>query len=97
MLTAIHSYILPLMPCYFCAGAAVQFGIRKVVVGEARSAPEARDFMESHGIEVINLDLKVCRELMKMYIAKNPKLWDEFLSEINPDLLISSEVRSRSY
>ena len=86
-----------LMPCYFCAGAAVQFGIRKVVVGESNSAPEASHFMESHGIDVINLDLKECRELMKMYIAKNPKLWDEFLSEINPDLLISSEVKSGSY
>ena len=86
-----------LMHCYFCAGAAVQFGIRKVVVVEASSAPEARDFMESHGIEVINLDLKVCRELMDMYIKKNPKLWDEFLSELTPDLLISSEVKSGSY
>ena len=49
--------------------------------------------MESHGIEVINLGLKECRELMEMYIRKNPKLWDEFLSEINPDLLLSSEVK----
>lgn len=86
-----------LMPCYLCAGAIVQFGIKKVVVGESNSAPEAGHFMESHGIEVINLDLKECRELMEIYIKKNPKLWDEFLSEINPDLLISSEVKSRSY
>jgi cytosine deaminase len=85
------------MPCYLCAGAIVQFGIKKVVVGESSSAPEASDFMKSHGIEVINLDLKECRELMEIYIKNNPKLWDEFLSEINPDLLISSEVRSRSY
>ena len=86
-----------LMPCYLCAGAIVQFGIKKVVVGESNSAPEASDFMESHGIEVINLDLKECRELMEMYIKENPKLWDEFLSELNPDLLISSEVKARSY
>jgi creatinine deaminase len=33
-----------LMPCYLCAGAIVQFGIKKVVVGEANSAPEASDF-----------------------------------------------------
>src|SRR4026207_2281588 len=26
-----------LMPCYFCAGAAVQFGIRRVIVGESRN------------------------------------------------------------
>ena len=78
------------MPCYFCAGAIVQFGIRKVVVGEANSAPEARDFMESHDIEVINLDLAECRKLMEKYISKNQVLWAEFLSEINPDLLLPS-------
>ena len=25
-----------LMPCYLCAGAVVQFGIKKVIVGESR-------------------------------------------------------------
>ncbi len=76
-----------LMPCYLCAGAVVQFGIKKVVVGESNSAPEASDFMESHGIEVVNLNLRACRELMETYIKENAKLWDEFLSELNPDLL----------
>jgi len=33
-----------LMPCYLCAGAMVQFGIKKVVVGEAKSAPAAMHF-----------------------------------------------------
>jgi cytosine deaminase len=85
-----HNTILysTLMPCYLCAGAVVQFGIKKVVVGEASSAPEARNFMESHGIEVVDLDLKECRELMEEYIGKNKALWDEFLSELNPDLLV---------
>src|SRR6266581_4151429 len=41
-----------LMPCYLCAGAVVQFGIRKVVVGESRTFPGALDFMRSHGVEV---------------------------------------------
>src|SRR3954452_16666858 len=40
-----------LMPCYFCAGAAVQFGIKKVVVGESRNFAGAPDFMREHGIE----------------------------------------------
>jgi cytosine/creatinine deaminase len=85
-----HNTILysTLMPCYLCAGAVVQFGIKKVVVGESSSAPEARDFMESHGIEVVDLELKECRELMEEYISKNKALWDEFLSELNPDLLV---------
>ena len=35
-----------LMPCYLCDGAAVQFGIKKVVVGESRNFTGARAFME---------------------------------------------------
>jgi cytosine deaminase len=76
-----------LMPCYLCAGAIVQFGIKKVIVGEAKSAPEAGDFMQSHGIEVVDLDLPQCREMMDEYISKNQTLWEQFLGELNPDLL----------
>src|SRR5579884_3239535 len=31
-----------LMPCYLCAGAVVQFGIPRVVVGESQTFPGAR-------------------------------------------------------
>ncbi|MEO8734007.1 MAG: nucleoside deaminase, partial [Flavobacteriales bacterium] len=41
-----------LMPCYMCAGTIVQFKIPKVVVGESRTFPGAREFMEEHGVEV---------------------------------------------
>jgi creatinine deaminase len=93
-----HNTILysTLMPCYLCAGAIVQFGIKKVVVGESDSAPEASDFMKSHGIEVVNLDLRECRELMERYIKNNQDLWDEFLLELNPDLAMPSEIKSKS-
>ena len=85
-----HNTVLytTLMPCYMCAGAVVYFGIRKVVVGEARSAPAARDFMEAHGIEVVDLEQRECREMMEEYVSRNRELWDEILSELNPDLLI---------
>ncbi|MEQ8961924.1 MAG: nucleoside deaminase, partial [Coleofasciculus sp. C2-GNP5-27] len=36
-----------LMPCYLCAGAVVQFGIKKVIAGESNTFAGARDFMES--------------------------------------------------
>lgn len=70
-----------LMPCYFCAGAAVQFGIKKVVVGESRNFAGAPEFMRSHGIEVIDLDLPECYEMMAKFIAENPKLWNEDIGE----------------
>jgi len=71
-----------LMPCYLCAGASVQFGIKKVVAGENESFSGAQEFMESHGIEVINLDLKECKDLMKDFIEDNPKLWFEDIGEL---------------
>jgi cytosine/creatinine deaminase len=66
-----------LMPCYLCSGAAVQFGIRKVIVGESRTFAGGPEFMRSHGIEVIDLDLAECVEMMTEFIAAHPALWNE--------------------
>ena len=71
-----------LMPCYLCAGAAVQFGIKKVVVGESRNFAGARAFMEEHGIEVIELDLDECVSMMQEFILQNPRLWNEDIGEL---------------
>lgn len=66
-----------LMPCYLCAGAIVQFDIKKVVAGESRTFPGAKSFMMEHGVEVIDLDDKECYTLMQEFIKKNPDLWNE--------------------
>ena len=66
-----------LMPCYLCAGAVVQFGIQKVIVGESRTFAGAAEFMRSHGVQVVDLDLTECVEMMRDFIAKNPALWNE--------------------
>lgn len=71
-----------LMPCYLCAGAAVQFGIKKVIAGESRNFAGARVFMEEHGIEVIDLDLDECVIMMQEFIAQNPRLWNEDIGEL---------------
>lgn len=71
-----------LMPCFLCAGAAVQFNIPKVVVGESRTFQGAEDFMRSQGIEVVNLDLPECYEMMEKFIRENPKLWNEDIGEL---------------
>lgn len=71
-----------LMPCYLCAGASVQFGIKKVIAGEDETFSGAREFMESHGIEVINMNLEECKNLMKDFIEKNPELWFEDIGEL---------------
>lgn len=66
-----------LMPCYLCAGAVVQFGIKKVYAGESKTFPGARSFMESHGVEVIDLNNAECIQMMNNFIAENPELWNE--------------------
>ena len=35
-----------LMPCYLCAGAVVQFGIKNVIAGESETFAGAEDFMQ---------------------------------------------------
>ena len=71
-----------LMPCYLCAGAVVQFGIKKVYAGESKTFPGAKEFMQSHGVEVIDLNDKECIDMMTDFIAKNPTLWNEDIGEL---------------
>lgn len=74
-----------LMPCYLCAGAVVQFGIKKVIAGESATFPGAREFMESHGVEVVDLDLKECKEMMASFIEEKPHLWAEDIGELEEE------------
>ena len=73
-----------LMPCYLCTGAAVQFGVPRVVVGESVNFcggegkwGKSPDFMRANGIEVIDLHDAECIEMMSKFIRENPKLWNE--------------------
>ncbi len=71
-----------LMPCYMCAGTIVQFKISKVIVGESVTFPGARAFMESHGVEVVDLNLPECIQMMEQFIAEKPELWYEDIGEL---------------
>lgn len=66
-----------LMPCYLCAGAVVQFNIPKVVVGESDNFAGAKEFLEKMGVEIVDLDLSECKEMLADYIDKNPEIWNE--------------------
>lgn len=70
-----------LMPCYLCSGAAVQFAVPKVIVGESRTFAGAPEFMRSHGIEVVDMDLPECVAMMEQFIAERPELWNEDIGE----------------
>jgi cytosine/creatinine deaminase len=71
-----------LMPCYMCAGTIVQFKIPKVIVGESETFAGAREFMEQHGVEVIDLNLQECKDMMNEFIEKYPEIWNEDIGEL---------------
>ena len=71
-----------LMPCFLCAGAVVQFGIKKVIVGESETFDGAKKFMDTHGVEVIDLNLDECKKLMKKFIQAKPELWKEDIGKL---------------
>lgn len=72
-----------LMPCYMCAGTIVQFKIPKVIVGESRTFPGAKEFMQQHGVEVIDLNLQECVDMMNEFIGKRPDIWFEDIGEVD--------------
>ena len=66
-----------LSPCMMCAGTIVQFGIPRVVIGEATNFPGNMEFLQTHGVEVTLLNDPACIELMGRFIRERPELWDE--------------------
>lgn len=70
-----------LSPCDMCSGAALLYGIPKIVVGENRTFCGPEDYVRSHGIEVVVVDDQECRELMETFIKNSPELWNEDIGE----------------
>lgn len=73
-----------LMPCYLCTGAVLQFGVPKVIIGEDVTFPGghckwglSRKFLETNGIEVVDLNDPECIQMMKDFIRDHPELWNE--------------------
>jgi creatinine deaminase len=55
----------------------LQFGIRKVVIGENCNFPGNIDLLRNHGVDVVLLNDPECIALMQRFIAERPELWDE--------------------
>ncbi|GGC96513.1 tRNA-specific adenosine deaminase [Tersicoccus solisilvae] len=71
-----------LAPCAMCSGAIVQFGIRRVVVGEATTFGGELDWMRSRGVDVVVLDDPECRDLMTRFATEYPAVWAEDIGEV---------------
>jgi cytosine deaminase len=71
-----------LSPCYLCSGAVVQFAIPRVVIGESRTFPGDKAWLASKGVEVTDLDLAQCVEMMRTFIDARPELWNEDIGQL---------------
>ena len=77
--------VTTLQPCFMCAGTIVQFGIPRVVIGDAvnASGSETIEFLRSHGVEVMVLDpaasaaAQGCIALAARFRVERPELWTE--------------------
>lgn len=70
-----------LSPCDMCTGAILLYGIPRVVVGENETFIGGEDLLRRRGVEVEVLDDERCIEMMRVFIADNPELWDEDIGE----------------
>jgi cytosine deaminase len=70
-----------LSPCDMCSGAALLYGIPKIVVGENRTFQGPEDYVRSRGVQVEIVDDQECIKLMHDFIAANPELWNEDIGE----------------
>lgn len=66
-----------LSPCPMCSGAALLYGIPKIVIGENVTFRGPEDYVRSQGVQLEVLNDAECIELMREFIAKNPELWNE--------------------
>ena len=70
-----------LSPCMMCSGTIVQFGIKRVVVGENVNFGGNEDFLRERGVEVVVLNDADCVDLMARFIREKPELWAEDIAE----------------
>lgn len=73
--------VTTLSPCWYCSGLVRQFGISRVVVGEATTFHGGHDWLAEHGVEVHVVDDQRCIDLMEAFIADHPDLWNEDIGQ----------------
>ncbi|MEU6545951.1 nucleoside deaminase [Streptomyces sp. NPDC046859] len=73
--------VTTLSPCWYCSGLVRQFGISRVVIGEAVTFRGGHDWLAGHGVEIVLLDDPECVGLMRAFVARHPDLWNEDIGE----------------
>ena len=70
-----------LSPCDMCSGTVLLYGIKKVVIGENETFKGPEEYVQSRGVEIVNLENKECKDMMVEFINNNPELWNEDIGE----------------
>ncbi|MEV7448547.1 nucleoside deaminase [Streptomyces nigra] len=73
--------VTTLSPCWYCSGLVRQFGIGRVVIGEAVTFSGGHEWLAEHGVEIVLLDDPECVALMRDFVARHPDLWNEDIGE----------------
>ncbi|MEU9479192.1 nucleoside deaminase [Streptomyces sp. NPDC048191] len=73
--------VTTLSPCWYCSGLVRQFGISRVVIGEATTFHGGHDWLAGHGVEIVVLEDPECIAMMRAFVEDNPELWNEDIGE----------------
>jgi cytosine deaminase len=73
--------VTTLSPCWYCSGLVRQFGIGRVVIGEATTFHGGHDWLAEHGVGILLLEDAECVRLMREFITARPELWYEDIGE----------------
>ncbi|MFF8867600.1 nucleoside deaminase [Streptomyces sp. NPDC015139] len=73
--------VTTLSPCWYCSGLVRQFGISRVVVGEARTFHGGHDWLAAHGVEILVVDDAECTAMMRSFVEDQPDLWNEDIGD----------------
>jgi cytosine/creatinine deaminase len=72
-----------LSPCEMCSGTIVLYKIPRIVMGENKTLKGPEEYLIANGVEVINMDLEECKNILENFIQKNPDLWNEEIERVH--------------
>lgn len=70
-----------LSPCDMCSGAALLYGIPRIVVGEDRTFQGPHEYLLSRGVLIEVADVPEIREMLESFVKDHPELWNEDIGE----------------
>jgi creatinine deaminase len=73
--------VTTLSPCWYCSGLVRQFGISRVVIGEATTFHGGHEWLAGHGVEILVLEDPECVTMMRAFVKDNPELWNEDIGD----------------